>query len=314
MRVAPIIAGFAALTAALGVSLSATAPAAGDSAPRLSLAALAEAEPPSTIATQREIWNRPAEPFHVIGNVYYVGTKGLSSWLISTSKGLILIDGALPESAPQIEQHIVALGFKLKDVKILLNSHAHFDHSGGLAQLKRDTGAILIASAGDKVSLETGTYLGSEDVHAFDAPPVRVDRIVADGGTVTLGTTVLTAHLTPGHTRGCTSYTLSVIEDAVSHGVIFFCSATVAANHLAPKEQYPGIVADYRHTFELTKNVGADVFLAPHQEFFHLWDKRARMTAGQPNPFVDPNELQTFIAASQAAFEKELARQQGKSA
>ena len=312
MRAAAVIAGAAALALSLGISLSAGAPATGDAVPRLSLAALAEAEPPSSIPTQREIWNRPAEPFHVIGNVYYVGTKGLSSWLIDTSKGLILIDGALPESAPQIEQHIVALGFKLKDVKILLNSHAHFDHSGGLAQLKRDTGAILIASAGDKVSLETGTYLGSEDVHAFDAPPVKVDRVVADGGTVTLGTTVLTAHLTPGHTRGCTTYTLSVIEYAVGHGVIFFCSASVAANRLAPKEQYPGIVADYRSTFYTAENMGADVFLAPHQEFFHLWEKRARMAAGAPNPFVDPNELQTFIAAAKAAFEKELARQQGK--
>jgi metallo-beta-lactamase class B len=264
----------------------------------------------SPFSAQREAWNKPGEPFRVIGDVYYVGPAGVSSWLITTPKGHILIDGALPESVPQIEAHIAALGFKLKDIKILLNTHAHFDHSGGLAQLKRDTGAILIASAGDRVSLETGTYLGSETVAALSAPPVKVDRIIADGGAVSLGGVTLTAHLTPGHTRGCTTYTLPVTEAGVRHEAVFFCSATVAANRLAPKEQYPGIVADYRATFVKARSIKSDVFLAPHAEMFGLWEKRARQKAGGPNPFVDPAGFQTFVGELSVAFERELARQQ----
>lgn len=277
----------------------------------LLLAAVGFAAAPSPFSAQREAWNRPAEPFRIIDNVYYVGTGGISSFLIKTPKGLILLDAALPESAPQIEQHIRALGFKLKDVKILLNSHAHFDHSGGLAQLKRDTGAILIASAGDRVSLETGTYLGSESVAALRAPPVKVDRLVADNGVVSLGGVTLTAHLTPGHSRGCTTYTLPVVEAGVRHEVVFFCSATVAANRLAPKEQYPGIVADYRRTFARARLIKADVFLAPHAEFYGLEAKRAAQLRGGPNPFIDPPAFQNEINRLAADFEAELARQRG---
>jgi len=275
----------------------------------LALAGLAAA--PDPFASQRVAWNRPAEPFRIIGDVYYVGTGGLSSFLIATPKGHILIDGGLTESAPQIERHIAALGFKLTDVKILLNSHAHYDHSGGLAQLKRDTGAVLIASAGDRVSLETGTYLGSETVAALRAPPVKVDRLVADGGEVSLGGVTLTAHLTPGHTRGCTTYTLPVVEAGARHEVVFFCSATVAANRLAPREQYPGIVADYRRTFAGSRAIKADVFLAPHPEFYGLEAKRAAQIKGGPNPFVDPAAFQNHVTHMAAAFEAELARQQG---
>jgi metallo-beta-lactamase class B len=266
---------------------------------------------PASALTEREKWNQPAEPFRVIGNVYYVGMHGLSSWLIVTGAGDILIDGDLPESAPAIEQHIKALGFRLSDVKIILNSHAHFDHFGGIAQLKRDTGATFIASAGDRASLETGTYLGSENVKSLSGPPVKVDRLVKDGEVVSLGGDGIMAHLTPGHTRGCTTWTLPVMEAGRLYRVMFFCSTTVAANRLAPREQYPGIVADYRATFAKLKAMQADVFLAPHAEFFDLWGKRARMGHG-PNPFVDPGELQRFVARSQADFERQLAAQKAK--
>ena len=272
------------------------------------IAALA-ATPAPTI---REVWNQPAPAFKVIGNVYYVGTHGLSSWLIKTPAGLILLDGALPESASLIEQHIADLGFRLSDVKILLNSHAHFDHTGGLAQLKRDTHAVLIASAGDRVSLETGTYLGSETVESLRAPPVKVDRLVADGGKVSLGGVSLTAHLTPGHTRGCTSWTVPVSEAGKTYQVLFFCSASVAANRLAPREQYPGIVADYRRTFKAMRGMKADVFLAPHAEFFDLWGKHARLFKTGPNPFINPGELRPFIEAAAADFDKQLAAQHAR--
>lgn len=271
-------------------------------------ASAGEAE--SLAATRRE-WNTPAEPFRVIGNIFYVGTRELGAYAIRTSGGVVLLDGALEESVPQIETNLKHLGLRAADVKILLNSHAHFDHSGGLARLKRDTGARLVASEGDRVSLESGTYLGSESLAYLNAPPVSVDRIIADGETVQLGDTTLTAHLTPGHTRGCTTWTMPVVEAGMAHTVVFYCSTSVALNRLAPLPQYPGIVEDYRHSFEILSTLEADVFLANHKDFFKLWEKRARQTPGTPNPFIDKAELGAFVAASKANFEQEFVRQSG---
>lgn len=261
-------------------------------------------------AQDRSTWVRPAKPFHVIGPVYSVGSEGLAVYLIKTRAGAIVLDGGVPEIGAQVEANIKALGVPLKDVKILLNSHAHYDHSGALAQLKRDTGATLVASEGDKWALENGKYLGSEGEHGFDFPPVKVDRTVKDGETVTLGEVTLKANLTPGHTKGCTSWTLPIVEAGARHTAIFFCSASVAANRLAPKEQYPGIVADYRATFAKAKTIDADIYLAPHAEFFDMAGKQARKAPGSPNPFIKPGEFQAAIARFEADFGRELARQQ----
>jgi metallo-beta-lactamase class B len=264
--------------------------------------------------TQREIWNKPTTPFRVIDNIYYVGTNGLGAWLIATPAGHILLDAALPESAPLIEDNIRALGFKLSDVRYLLNSHAHFDHSGGLAQLKRDAGAQLIASEGDRSALEGGFYLGSEDVAAFAAPPVKVDRAVNDGDTVSLGGATLTANITPGHTRGCTSWSTRVRDAGRELQVLFFCSSSVAANRLVGRPQYPGIVADYEETFARAQKLRVDVFLAGHAEFFNLHEKRARVEQGGPNPFIDSAEFQAYMQRSQTEFRRQLAAQQAASA
>ena len=260
-------------------------------------------------AATRVQWNTPGEPFRAIGNIYYVGTRELAAWMIATPRGGILLDAALPESAPLIEQNLKTLGFSVKGIKILLNTHAHFDHSGGLAQIKRDSGAGLGASAGDRESLESGRYLGSEDVQAMASVPVHVDRLIADGEEISLGNVTLTAHLMPGHTRGCTSWTMTVIEAGIPHSVIFYCSTSVAANRLAPREQYPGIVADYRSTFDKLRTMKADVFLGIHQGFFRLWEKRAAQKTGAPNPFIDPFELESFVASSRQEFEVALTQQ-----
>ncbi|MBI1361362.1 MAG: subclass B3 metallo-beta-lactamase [Alphaproteobacteria bacterium] len=267
---------------------------------------------PAHAQTQREKWNVPTEPFHIIGNVYYVGTAGLSSFLFVTPEGDILLDAALPESAPQIEANIQKLGFRLSDIKYVLNSHAHFDHSGGLAQIKKDTGAKLVASEGDKSALEGGFYLGSESVKAMSAPPVKVDRVVKDGDALTLGGFTMTAHLTPGHTRGCTSWGWTVEDGGKSYSALDFCSATIAANRLVDPPQYKGIVADYRATFETAAKMKVDVFLAPHAEFYHLAEKRAKIAGGAPNPFIDPGEFQPFIAKQKADFETGLAAQEAR--
>ena len=273
------------------------------------LFALAFAAP--ALAQTPAAWTTPYAPFRMIDNVYYVGSEGLSAFLIVTPKGDILIDGGLPSNAPMIEASIARLGFRLADVKILLNSHAHLDHAGGLARLKADTGATLIASAGDKPLLEKGVYPGFEDRASLRFPPVKVDRVIGDGQTVSLGGVTLTAHLTPGHTPGCTTWTFPVREAGVSHQAVVFCSVSVAANRLAPKPQYPGIVADYQATFRKLPSIKADVFLAPHGEFFQLTRKRAAMGPGKPNPFIDPTGFQTFVKASDVAFRAELAKQQG---
>jgi metallo-beta-lactamase class B len=267
------------------------------------LAAPAMAQAPAS-------WTQPVAPFRVIDNVYYVGSAGISGWLIATPKGLILLDPGMPAYAATLEKNVEALGFHVKDIKILLISHAHFDHAGGLAKLKADTGAQLAASAGDRYALEKGVYPGWEANHAFDFTPVKVDRVVNDGDKVRLGGVTLTARLTPGHTAGCTSYLLRVRDAGVRHEAIFFCSASVAANRLAPNPQYPGIVADYRKTYALLKTIDADVYLAPHAEFFDLAGKRAAMGPGKPNPFVKPGELQHAAAEFETDFNAQLAKQE----
>jgi metallo-beta-lactamase class B len=276
---------------------------------RLSLTLAAGLIAASPAAVKQAGWAQPIAPFHVIDNVYYVGSAGISSWLITTPKGLILLDAGMPEYAPTVEANVRKLGFKLSDIKIMLISHAHFDHSGGLARIKADSGARLIASAGDRYALERGVYAGSEDNHAFDAPPVKVDTLIMDGGRVGLGGIWLTAMITPGHTAGCTNYLLPVREAGKPHTAFFFCSASVAANRLAPNPQYPAIVADYRRTFKRLKAIKADVFLAPHAEFFDLEAKRARIGNGGSNPFIVPGELRHVAADFEKDFRQDLAAQ-----
>jgi metallo-beta-lactamase class B len=266
----------------------------------------------SAQAANPPAWTTPTAPYKIGENLYYVGSAGLSAFLITTPKGHILIDSGLPGSAKAIERSVTTLGFKPADVKILLNTHAHFDHTGGLAELKADTGATLIASAADREALETGKYIGSEEVADYDFPPVKVDKLVKDGGAVSLGGTTLTAHLTPGHTAGCTTWTFPVKIDGAVHQAVVFCSISVAANRLVSKTrgpQYPGIVEDYRRGFAKLKAIKADVFLAPHTAQFGAEAKVARMGAGGPSPFIDPAELGVVTARYEKLFEDALAAQ-----
>lgn len=266
----------------------------------------------AAFAQTNPAWERPTRPFRIADNLYYVGTEGISVFLITTPAGHILVDGAMASSPTMIEAGISRLGFKPADVKILLSTHAHYDHAAGLARLKRDTGAQLVAGAPDKLALETGRYIGSEEVKAFDFAPVKVDRTVRQGDTVSLGGTTVTAQATPGHTAGCTSWTLPVTIDGKPHQALIFCSTSVAANRLASRTrgpQYPGIVADYRTAFARLKTLKADVFLAPHAEQFGLKAKLEKVKPGAPSPFVDPGELARVVQASEADFDKQLKAQ-----
>jgi metallo-beta-lactamase class B len=258
-------------------------------------------------------WFENIEPFQVIGDagqgVYFVGTEGLGMYFIPTSAGHIVIDGGMPGQGQQVWDNIKQLGFDPADVKILLNSHAHLDHSGGLAELKQLTGAKLLASEGDRSALEGGFYLGSEDDASMGAPPVKVDQIIADGEVVKLGEVALTAHLTPGHTRGCTSWTMDIEQDGRSYKTLFFCSATVAANRLVGPPQYEGIVDDYRKTFALTKDWKPDIFLSNHPEFFGMAAKQEKLAAGDPLAFVDDSGFPLFIQTMERWFEAALEKQ-----
>lgn len=264
-----------------------------------------ETEPWMQWGEQNPTWVTPFEPFRIIGNIYFVGTEGLSSFLIASPDGHILIDGGLPQNASQVLGSVAKLGFDIKDVKTLLNSHAHFDHSGSLNAIKQASGAKLLASEGDRSALEGGFYLGYEDNINYSAPPVSVDALIKEGDTIAVGKNKLVAHITPGHTRGCTSFSMTVTEGGKDYDVLFFCGATVAGNTLVP-EQYEGIVNDYRLTFSMTADWQPDVLLVNHPFFFDMKAKRQRQIAGQPLAFVDGQEFQKFIAHWKAAFEERL--------
>lgn len=252
-------------------------------------------------------WNQPVEPFRIAENLYYVGASDIAAYLITTPEGHILIDGGFVETAPQIEANIARLGFKAGDIEILLNSHAHFDHAGGLAALKKATGAQLFASTADAALLESG---GRGDFRFGDEgqfPPVAVDRRLADGEKVSLGGAELTAHLTPGHTRGCTTWTFK----AGALDVVVVCSASILDYRFVGQESYPGIAADYEHTFAVLKSLPVAIFLAPHGGFFDLAGKRERAAKGMGlrNPWVDPAGYKAWVERMEAAFRAAVERQ-----
>jgi metallo-beta-lactamase class B len=255
-------------------------------------------------------WTRPTEPFEIFDDVYWVGTEGLAAYLFSTPDGLILLDVGMPQNAELVEASIRKLGFEVEDVRYLLNSHAHLDHSGGLARLKAASGAQLVASAGDRYALENGVYPGWESRTDLNFPAVDVDRVIGDGDTVSLGGVTLTANLTPGHSPGCTSWSFAARDRGREYRALVFCSASVALNRLVPDPQYPGIVDDYRDTFRRMKKMQVDAYLAPHPEQFGLAAKRARVAEGEMNPFVDAAEKARRIAAFEQAFDEALTDQQ----
>lgn len=261
------------------------------------------------LAQAMQKWTAPFEPFQLIGNIYYVGTDGIAVYIIKTSDGLILMDTAVPQSTGMIKDNIAKLGFKESDIKYILNTHAHFDHTGGFAEIKKDTGAQLVAGLRDKPLIEGGYYPGDETNTDIGFPPVKVDRTVTEGDKVTLGDTTLTAHATPGHSPGCTSWEMTVKDGDQNRDVLFFCSGTVALNRLVGNPTHPGIVGDYRATYAKVKAMKIDVLLGPHPEVYGMQAKRAQMKDGAPNPFVKPGENVTYVTTLEQDFDKQLAKQ-----
>jgi metallo-beta-lactamase class B len=257
-------------------------------------------------------WSTPVKPFRIAGNVYYVGTKGLAAYLIVSKQGAILLDGTTAENALLIERNIEAVGVPLHSVKRLISDHAHSDHVGALEQIKQDTGAEFLASAGDKWALEHGRVRGDTNYEPKSFAPIKVDRMVRDGETIQLGDVTLTAHLTPGHTPGCTSWSTMVQDQGRQLNVLFLCSITVAGNILVGNHAYPKIASDFRATFRKLANMKADIVLPSHPDMADVIEREARREAGDADAFVDPQALPSLVAESRAAFESQLAEAQGR--
>ena len=264
--------------------------------------------PPGGAANVANAMKAPFPPFHVIGNIYYVGSSGLACYIIKTSKGLILLDSGYPDMAAQIEGNIKDLGFKVSDVKLLINSHAHIDHGGGMGQLKTDTGAKLVGMAEDAPYFESG---GHNDVIFGDRnlfPPVHVDRVIHDGEKVKLGDTTLTAHRMPGHTPGNTTWTMVVKDGGKSYKAVFFGIITPLPNtNLAGTPSYPNLGADWARTMKALSTIQCDVFLGSNGSFYDMPKKHdALLKNPETNPFIDPAGCKAFMERAEGTYQNLL--------
>jgi metallo-beta-lactamase class B len=261
---------------------------------------------------ENKSWTEPFPPHRVVGNVYFVGSLSLASYLITTPQGHILINSNLESSVPMIRAGVEKLGFKFSDVKILLISHAHWDHCAGSAHVKELTGAKYMVMEQDVPEIEAG---GKGNFHYGNDPgtfykPTKVDRVLHDGDDVKLGGTVLTAHLTPGHTKGCTTWTMKATDRGKTYDVVIVGSPNVNGGYkLVNNAQYPGIAEDYEKTFRVLKSLHCDVFLGAHGDYYGMDKKFSRMKPDGPNVFIDPDGYQAYIAEREKVFRTELERQ-----
>jgi metallo-beta-lactamase class B len=257
-------------------------------------------------------WTEPFPPFRIAGNLYYVGSKGLATYLITTSQGHILINSGLEANVPLIRASVEKLGFKFADIRILLISHAHWDHNAGSAAIKTLTGATYVVMDADVAVVESG---GKADFQygndpALLYPPTKVDRVLHDGDEVKLGGAALVAHLTPGHTKGCTTWTMKVEEAGKTYDVVIVGSPNVNSGYrLVRNTAYPQIAADYERTFRVLKALPCDIFLGAHGSYFDLEAKYTRLKEAGQRPFVDPDGYRKYVADREQAFITELAKQ-----
>ena len=266
---------------------------------------------------------KPVEPFRIAGNLYYVGASDIAAFLITGPNGHVLIDGGYPGTPPLIMASIAKLGFDIRDVKVLLNSEPHFDHAGGLAELQRASGAELWASDESADAIESG---GANDRSSTFLPykilvwvgilryePAHVNHRLKDGTVVRLGPTELTAHITGGHTHGCTTWTFPVRDGNRVLNVVSACSLTLLpGRRLVEPERYPGIREDFEHTFRVLRSLPVDIWVTSHARMFGRYCKfRERATAKDPaDPFIDPDGYHRYIDDGEARFRKLLAEQQ----
>ena len=257
-------------------------------------------------------WTEPFPPFRIAGNLYYVGSKGLANYLITTPRGHSLINSALASSGPVIRASVEKLGFKFSDIRILLISHAHWDHDGGSAEIKRITGAKYMVMDADVPVVESGGkadfHYGNEPASLY--PATKVNRVLHDGDEVKLGAATLVAHLTPGHTKGCTTWTMKVKDAGKIYDVVIVGSPNVNPGYrLVDNPSYPRIVSDYERTFRVLKSLPVDIFLGAHGDYFDLTTKYPRLQAGAATPFIDPTGYKKYVLDREQAFRTELEKQ-----
>jgi metallo-beta-lactamase class B len=267
---------------------------------------------PDNSRAQSNDWTEPFPPFKIAGNLYYVGSKGLANYLITTSEGHILINSDMEENVPLIRASVENLGFKFTDIKILLISHAHWDHDAASDTIKKLTGAKYMVMDADVSVVESG---GKTDFQYGNDPttlykPTKVDRVLRDGDEVKLGGTVLVAHLTPGHTKGCTTWTLKVTEGGKTYDVVIIGSPNVNPGYrLVSNTTYPRIAEDYQKTFKVLKSLSCDIFLGAHGNYFGLDTKYPRLKTEGLSVFVDPAGYKKYVEEKEEEFKRELAKQ-----
>jgi metallo-beta-lactamase class B len=257
-------------------------------------------------------WNEPHPPLRLHGNTYYVGTHGLSALLITSPEGHVLIDGALPNSAPLILENVRSLGFRVEDIRLILNSHVHYDHAGGLAALQRASGARVAASVPSAPTLETGTSSPGDPQHGelFDFPPARNVQPFADGETLHVGPTTLTAHLTPGHTQGGTTWTWRSCDDAGCLDLVYADShSAISADgfRYTDSPDYPAAVADFERGFRTLEALPCDILITPHPAGSSLWERLER----GPTGLIDPRACQEYAARGRQGLARRLETEQG---
>jgi metallo-beta-lactamase class B len=262
-------------------------------------------------------WDQPFPPHRIADNLYYVGSRGLASYLVTTPDGHILINSSFERTVPLIRASIEKLGFKITEVKIILSSHAHGDHVEGQALMRELTGARVFAMEGDAAVISgggEGQYLYKDDKDNWR--PCRVDRILKDGDKVNLGGATLVAHLTPGHTRGCTTWTMTALDGGKPRQVVIIGSPNVNAGYqLVNNREYPGISSDFARTFKILKALPCDIFLGAHGNYYGMESKYARLrakanAAASSNPFVDPAGYRAYIDDREKAYLEVLKKQQ----
>ena len=255
--------------------------------------------------------NRPHPPYKIAGNLFYVGADDITSYLITTPQGHILVNTGYETTPALIRASVEQLGFKVSDIKIILNGQAHIDHVGGQAVMKEMSGAEVWASAADAPVIEGGGKgdFRFDGIHSY--PPVKVSRIVKDGDRVTLGGTTLVAHLTPGHTKGCTTWTMQVTEGGRTYDAVIVGGTGINPGvTVAVNAKYPKIAEDYARTFRVLRALKCDIFLGAHGNYYGMRAKYERMKAGAGvAAFVDPDGYAAFVNHAEKAFLDQLARE-----
>jgi metallo-beta-lactamase class B len=260
-------------------------------------------------------WTTPFPPHRIAGNLYYVGSQDLASYLITTPEGHILINSSLEESVPLIRASVEKLGFNFADIKILLISHAHSDHCAGSAEILKQTRARYLVMEGDADAVEHGGTGKSrlEKAGYTQFPPAHVDQRLKDGEEVKLGGAVLVAHLTPGHTRGCTTWTMQVMENGKPLHAVIIGSPNVNPGYvLVGNKDYPAIATDYEQTFRVLKALPVDLFLGAHGGYYGMEAKHARLGSSTVNPFIDPEGYHRYVSEREQAFRAEWERQKAR--